>query len=237
MKAIFDTFFYEPLYNILVLLVGIIPGGNLGVAVVLLTVLVKFVLFPLSQKSVKTQAKMREIEPELKKIKERHKNNQQEQAKATMELYKKYGVNPFSGCLLMLIQLPVIFALYFVFLNGAKINADILYSFVSVPKDVSMFFLGIDLAQKSLVFALLAGITQYYQLALSIPPAPKYEPGKQLSFQEEFSRNMNSQMKYVFPALLFFISYTLSSAIALYFIVSNVFAIGQELYVRKKAKI
>jgi YidC/Oxa1 family membrane protein insertase len=237
MKQIFDTFFYEPLYNILVFLVGVIPGGNLGVAVIILTVLVKFVLFPLSQKSVKTQAKMREIEPELKKIKEKHKNNQQEQAKATMELYKKYGVNPFSGCLLMLIQLPVIFALYFVFLNGAKINADILYSFVSVPKDISMFFLGIDLAQKSLLFAFLAGITQYYQLALSIPPVQKYEPGKQLSFQEEFSRNMNSQMKYVFPALLFFISYTLSSAIALYFIVSNLFAVGQELYVRKKAKI
>jgi len=237
MKAFFDLFFYQPMYNALVFLVDIIPGGNIGIAVIILTVLVKFILFPLSQKSVSTQARMREIEPELKKIKEKHKDNQQEQARQTMEIYKKHGINPFSGCLLLLIQLPVIFALYFVFLKGFVFDPKLLYSFVSLPVNIDILFFGIDLAKKSLFLAVLAGVTQYAQLALSIPPVKPLDPNAKLSFQEEFSRNMSTQMKYIFPFLVFFISYSLSSALALYWVVSNLFAVGQELHVRKTAKI
>lgn len=237
MKFFFDTFFYNPMYNVLVFLVGVIPGGNIGVAVILLTLLVKFLLFPLSQKSIKTQVKMREIDPELRKIKELHKDNQQEQALKTMELYKKHGVNPFSGCLLLIIQLPVIFALYYVFFNGLKFDQNILYSFISLPTSVGMNFLGMDLAKKSLILAFIAAVSQYYQLVLSIPkPAPKTNNGP-VSFQDEFARNMSTQMKYVFPVMVFFISYSISSAIALYWVVSNLFAIGQELYVRRRLKI
>jgi len=176
------------------------------------------------------------LTPELKKIKERHKDNQQEQARLTMELYKKEGVNPFSGCLTLLIQLPIIFALYYVFLSGIKFDPKLLYSFISLPQTIGTFFLGINLAQKSMILAFLAGVTQYFQLKLSMPAPTKREEGVTLSFQEELTRNMNVQMKYIFPFLVFFIAYSFSSAIALYWLVSNLFAIGQELYVKKLMK-
>jgi len=236
MKTIFHTIFYQPMYNALVFLVDILPGGSVGLAVIILTLLVKFILFPLSQKSVMTQVKMRKIEPELKKIKELHKNNQQEMTKKTMELYKQEGVNPFSGCFLLLLQLPVIFALYYVFMAGLKFDSSILYSFVSLPVALNSVFLGIDLAKKSLILAILAGISQYYQIRLSLPALPQKTSKEPLSFQEEFAKNMNVQMKYIFPVLVIFISYSISSAIALYWIISNLFAIGQELYVRRKTK-
>jgi len=234
-QSFFHTVFYVPMYNILVFLVDSIPGGNIGLAVVILTILVKLALFPLSQKSVTTQAKMRKIEPEMKAIKEKYKN-QQEQAQKVMELYKTHNLNPFSGCFLILLQLPVIFALYYVFLNGFKFDAKILYSFVHLPLSVDSYFLGINLLEKSVVLAAIAGISQYYQLRFAMPAITPREQGKTLSFQEEFTRNMSVQMKYIFPVMVFFISYTISSAIALYWIVSNVFAILQELYVRKLAE-
>lgn len=235
MKQLFNTFFYDPMYNALVFLVGVLPGESVGLAVIILTLIVKFILFPLAHKSTTTQARMRAIEPHIKKIKEKHKDNQQAQAKATMELYKEHGVNPFSGCFLMLLQLPVIFALYFVFFDGLKFNQDILYSFVSLPEHMNMVFLGTNLAGKSIPFAFLAAVTQYFQIKLSVPTPAKAVEGVTPSFQEEFSRSMAVQMKYIFPVLVFFIAYSISSAVALYWVVSNAFSICHELYVKKKA--
>ncbi|MFA6190686.1 MAG: YidC/Oxa1 family membrane protein insertase [Candidatus Staskawiczbacteria bacterium] len=232
MQNIFHTFFYLPMFNFLVFLVDILPGGNIGLAVIILTILIKLILFPLSQKSIATQVKMRKIEPEMKKIKEKHKD-QKEQAQKIMELYKEHKLNPFSGCFLMLLQLPVIFALYYVFLQGFKFDAVVLYSFVHIPETANTYFLGINLLGKSVVLALIAGASQYYQLRLAMPAVVPTEKGKEPTFQEEFTRNMTLQMKYIFPVMVFFIAYTISSAIALYWIVSNLFAIAQELYVRK----
>ena len=153
-SQIWNLVLYKPLLNILALLVSIIPGGDLGVAVVILTILVKIALFPLSQRSIKNQAKMKLLEPELNKIKTSGANKE-EQARQTMELYKKHKTNPFSGCLLVLIQLPIIFALYYVFLKGIKFDASAMYSFVSVPQNVSMNFLGfLDISGKSLILAI-----------------------------------------------------------------------------------
>lgn len=224
------------MYNLLVFLVDILPGGNIGLAVIILTILIKLVLFPLSQKSIATQVKMRKIEPEMKRIKENHKD-QKEQAQKIMELYKEHKLNPFSGCFLMLLQLPVIFALYYVFLQGFKFDTVVLYPFVHLPGTVNSYFLGINLFGKSVVLALIAGASQYYQLRFAMPVVAPTEKGKDLTFQEEFTRNMTLQMKYIFPVMVFFIAYTISSAIALYWIVSNLFAIAQELYVRKTVKV
>lgn len=235
MKQLFNTLFYDPMYNALVFLVGVLPGESVGLAVVILTLLVKFILFPLAHKSTTTQARMRAIEPHIKKIKEKHKDDQQAQARATMELYKEHGVNPFSGCFLMLLQMPVIFALYFVFFDGMKFNQDILYSFITLPEHMNMIFLWTDLVGKSIPFAFVAAVTQYFQIKLSVPAPAKAVEGVTPSFQEEFSRSMAVQMKYIFPVLVFFIAYTISSAVALYWIVSNVFSICHELYVKKKA--
>ncbi len=236
MKGIFDTFFYEPIYNTLVFLIDIIPGGNVGVAIILLTIGVRTVLLPLSHKSVVSQAKMRAIAPHVEKIKEKHKDDKQEQARKTMELYKEHGVNPFSGCLLVLVQLPVIFALYFVFFKGLPtLNTEILYSFINVPTTMSMVFLGILLSGKSIILALLAGITQYYQIKLSIPPMAPAEKDAKPSFKNDFARSFNLQIRYILPFVVFGISYTISAAVALYWATSNLFSVGHELYVKRKA--
>ena len=129
----FNTFLYEPLYNTLIFLIGVLPGHSVGLAIILLTIGVKLFILPLTHKSTKSQAKMKKIEPEAQKLRDKHKNNKQEQAKQIMELYKKHGVNPFSSCLLMLVQFPIIIALYWVFYKGFNGGVDptLLYSFVS----------------------------------------------------------------------------------------------------------
>ncbi|MHB1117971.1 MAG: YidC/Oxa1 family membrane protein insertase, partial [Minisyncoccota bacterium] len=138
-QGFFSTFFYQPLYNALVFLVSVVPGSNVGVSIILLTVGVRSVLLPFSHKSVVSQAKMREIAPHIEKLKEKHKDDKQEQARKMMELYREYGINPFSGLLLLIIQLPIIFALYFVFFKGLPhLNEGHLYSFVHLPETVNM---------------------------------------------------------------------------------------------------
>ena len=129
----FNTFLYKPFYNAFTFLIGVLPGHSVGLAIIIFTLTVKFAIFPLTHKSTKSQAKMKKIEPEAQKLRDKHKNNKQEQSKQIMELYKKHGVNPFSSCLLMIIQLPVILALYWVFYKGFNggVEPTLLYSFVS----------------------------------------------------------------------------------------------------------
>ncbi len=239
-SQIFHSVFYQPLYNGLVFLISVIPGADVGLAVIILTLLVKIIILPLSHRSVASQAKMRSIEPEIKKVKEQHKDKQ-EQARQVMDLYKKHGVNPLSGCFLMLIQLPVIFALYWVFLKGLAHNIDqtLLYSFVAAPEHINTHFLGlVDMSKKNIVLAALAGISQYFQMKFSMPPIPNNNGEKKkgdLSFKDEFTKNMNLQMRYMLPGIVFFVAYSISSAVALYWLVSNLFSIGHELIVKRKA--
>lgn len=236
-SGIFSTFFYQPIYNGLVFLISAIPGGNVGVAIILLTIGVRTILFPLSHKSVVSQAKMRAIAPHIEKLKEKHKDDKQEQARKTMELYKEHGINPFSGCLFVLIQLPVIFALYFVFFKGLpSLNADILYSFVHHPEAMSMVFLGITLSSKSFILAAIAAITQYFQIKLSMPEVAPLKEGATPSFKDDFSRSLNTQMRFMLPIIVFGVSYSISAAIALYWTTSNLFSIAQELYVKRSFK-
>ncbi len=237
MKEAFNTVLYEPTYNALVYLVSVLPNGDVGLAVVILTLAVKLFLFPLAQKSIRAQRKMRELEPKLKALKEKYKDNREKQALLMMELYKTEGINPFSGIFLILIQLPIILALYFVFLHlSTSFDTTLLYSSMSVPETVNFKFLGfIDITAKSALLALCAAATQYFQIKLSMPATPPPpSPGETQTFQEEFARNMGTQMRYVFPVMVFGISYTLSSVIALYWTVSNLFMIGQELWGRRK---
>jgi YidC/Oxa1 family membrane protein insertase len=230
---IWNTVLYHPLINALGFLVSIVPGGDVGLAVVILTILVKVVLFPLSQKSIESQAQMSLLAPELNKIKASGASKE-EQARLTFDLYKKNKTNPFSGCLLVLIQIPIIFALYYVFWKGINFDSGILYSFVHVPEKINMVFLGIlDISGKSLFLAVLAGVSQYLQAHFMPKPAPS-APGVSGSFAESFSKSMHVQMKYIFPFIVAFIAYSISGAVALYWITSNIFAVGQQIYFNKK---
>ena len=226
---------YGPLLNALAFLVSIIPGGDVGVAVIILTLFVKTALFPLSQRSVESQIKMNLLAPELKKIKDGGKSKE-EQAKQTFELYKQHRTNPFSGCLLVLIQIPIIFALYYVFLKGLNFQGEPLYSFIRVPEHVNMIFLGVlDISQKSLVLAILAGASQYFQAHFM--PKPAVVSKGATSFQENFTKSMHTQMKYIFPFIVAFIAYRVSGAVALYWVASNIFSIGQQIYANRKRKL
>ena len=232
LSNIWNTVLYDPLINALAFLVSIVPGGDVGLAIIILTILVKLILFPLSQKSIEGQAEINILAPELNKIKTSGASKE-EQAKQTFELYKKHNVNPFSGCLLVLIQIPIIFALYYVFYKGINFQSDLLYSFIHVPEHVNMIFLGIiDLSKKSLTLAILAGISQYLQAYFMPKPIPTANSAG--SFGETFSKSMQMQMKYVFPFIIAFIAYSISGAVALYWIASNLFMVGQQIYVQKE---
>lgn len=232
----YSTLIFNPLYNVLVYLVGIIPGGDIGIAVIILTILLRIVLLPLAQKAQKTQAAMRVLQPELDRIKKEHKDNPQAQMQAMSKLYKEAGVNPFASIGLLLIQLPILIGLYHVFSWGNLMAVDmsLLYSFVTLPAVVGTNFLGlIDMYGKSLVLALLAGVTQY-AMAHVTPALPISE---EKSFANDFAKSMQMQMKYVFPALIAVVAYTTSSAIALYLIVSNLATVAQEVYNKRSKAI
>jgi YidC/Oxa1 family membrane protein insertase len=234
----FNAVLYKPLYNLFIGFIGSFPWIDAGIVVILFTLLIKLVLFPLSQKSVRSQIEMKKIQPEIDEIKLKYKDNKQEQALKTMALYKEKKINPFSGIFLTLIQLPILIALYMVFYKGGltNINTEILYSFVPVPDQINKFFLGLfDITQKNTILAVVVALGQYLQIKFTMPSIKKVEGAKKdSSFQGELAKSMNMQMKYVMPVFMFFIARSFASLVSLYLITSSVFAIGQEIYMRKK---
>mgnify|MGYP006295253963 CR=1 FL=1 len=238
--TVFNAIIFQPLYNGLIFLMDILPvWADAGVAVILFTVIIKLILFPLSRTSVSTQLKMKELQPKIQNLKERFKDDRQKQAEEMMKVYKEHNLNPFSGFLLILIQLPIIIALYWVFLRSGlpEINTDLLYSFVPVPGQVDMNFLGlVNIADKSYILALLAAVTSFFQIRFSMPNLPESSSDTKRSFKDDLARSMRIQMKYVFPIVIFFVAYSISGAVALYWTTSNMFTIGQELVIRKQIR-
>ncbi len=237
MFSFFKITIYKPLYNGLVFLIDSFPFMNAGFAVIVFTVIIKLLLFPLSKKAVKTQIGMKALQPKMDELKEKYKDNQQEYARKILELYKENDINPFSTLLLTIIQIPIIISLYYVFLKGfPSIDAGFLYSFVKMPENLNMSFFWIEsISNKSHILAILAAVSSFFQMRYSIPPhTPKGKPGE--SFKDDLARSMNIQMRYVFPVIVYFIAYSISGVIALYWITSNLFTIGQELYIRKHLK-
>jgi YidC/Oxa1 family membrane protein insertase len=191
-------------------------------------------------KAARTQLAMRLIEPELKAIQEKFKGKREEIARATMEAYRNAGVNPFSSIVLLFIQIPIVIALYFSVSRGGGvplpgINEALLYHFVHVPDAASTMFLGfVDIVSRNLPLALLAGATQFIQTSIVMPKPKAREEGAAPDFKDDLARSMHLQMRYVMPVVIFFVAYTVNAAIALYFTVSNVIAIVQELIIRKR---
>jgi len=245
-KGFFSTILYEPIYNGLIFLIDIIPGGNVGLAVILITLAVKFILVPLSIKSVRTQQTMKQVKPRIDEIKEKHGDDKEKQAQKMMEAYAEYNVNPFAGILISIIQFLIIFALYYVFLNGSlpEVNTDIIYSFVQIPEMINMTFLGTDLVKSSFILAAIAGASQYLQTWISnklTPDKPKStDTSKEKksadgpkSFIDEFKETIGGKFTYILPGIVFVFSYTLPAVIAVYWATSNLFQALQTVYVNK----
>ncbi len=241
MTSLYHNIIYVPLYNGLVFLIGILPSwAGVGFAIILFTIIVKFILYPLSKSTLKTQLKMKVIEPKMKAIREKHKGDNQAMSMATLQMYKEEGVNPFVSffsLFLILIQLPILFALYRIFYLGGlpNVHTDLLYSFVTVPSVVSMSFLGINIAGKSLILALGAGAAQFFQMRYSFaqngPVAPT-APGAAPDMAATMA-SMQTQMKYIFPIMMVIIGYTVNAGIAIYLITSSLFMLAQEIIMRR----
>jgi YidC/Oxa1 family membrane protein insertase len=231
-SAVFNEIFFRPLFNVLVFLTGILPWHDLGLAVILLTVGARFLIFPLTHRAAKTQNQMKILEPELKKIKNEIKDRE-EQARLTMELYKKHGINPFSSVFFTFLQLPILIALYLVFRENLISNAGHLYSFISFPAAIHTNFLGfIELSRPSVFLAVLAGISQFFQMKLAQPPKNPVEKKE----TPDFARLLGLQMTYFMPVFLIIIALRFPAAVSLYWTTVSLFAIVHEGIVRKKAK-
>ena len=236
-SSFFNAVFYNPIYNLLVALMAAIPGGDVGIAVIILTLFVRLVLLPFSLSAARTQRAMRLLEPKLAELREKHKDNKEEQAVKTLELYRTERVNPFASILTVFIQIPVLLALFWVFYYEpfATLDTVRLYAFTPTPDVVQGSLFGlIPMAEKSIVLALLAGVTQYLQAMFALSRAP-HPTGT--GMQADFNRVMTLQMRYVFPILIAVIAYTTSAAIALYFVTTNIAGALQEWYVRKKIAV
>lgn len=238
----FNTFFVNPLYNAFVALLDVIPHTDAGVGVVLFTVIVSLFLYPISKKALATQLHMKQHEAELREIKERFSSNKEEQARRMMSFYKEKGINPFASLFLILIQLPIIIALYFVFARSGLpiIDTARLYSFISAPAQVDMTFLGlVDIAHKSFILAFIAALAQFIQGWYSPAFAEAGKNKKNLqnkpSFEESFAASMRFQTRYFLPGVIFLISYQYSGVIALYFTTRSLFMFFQELIMRKQS--
>lgn len=241
---IWGTFFYQPIYNLLIYVVSNIPGYNLGFAIIILTIIIRLILFIPQQRALQSQRKLQEIQPRIKKLQEQYKNNQQMLAQQTFALYKEYKVNPFGSCLPLLIQLPILIALFFVIQNG--LNPDNVFLLYQPLKnfDVSLInvnFLGIlNLTQNEIyVLPLTVAALQFIQMKLSTAgrkTKKKEHPAKEGKEKEkkggkaemEMATNM---MTYFLPVMIALFTASTPSGVGLYWGVSTLFGIGQQLYV------
>ena len=234
MSTIFHLIFYNPLYNLLVWLSVVLPGHSFGLAVIALTLVVKFLLLPLSRKASLTQRAMNELEIPLAKLKEQHKDNREEQARQIMALYKSRGVNPLASLWIVVIQIPIVLALFWIVRQGVTINHDILYSFIAPPTVVDPKLFIFDLTERNYFLAILTGVTQWVQMYFALPklvPNPN-EKGVS-SFKNDFAKTMHFQMRYVMPVFVVVAASSLPSAVAVYWITSNIFATVQELWMKQ----
>ncbi len=236
---------FRPLLNLLVYLYDVLPGADIGVAIIVLTLIVKFALLPLSRQSIKSQKALQDLQPQLENIKTKYKNDKEKQSKELMQFYKKNKVNPFSSCLPLLVQLPILLALYRVFREGLSNPEELsfLYSFVPHPGVIDpMSFGAFDLSQPSLMLAIFAGAFQFVQSWMMIRKRKEDNKDKKLNKKkprspEQMTSAMTTQMTYIMPILTVFIAMSLPAGLAFYWITVTIFSIIQQwhiLYGKKK---
>src|SRR3989344_8325465 len=195
MVQLYNLILYQPLFNLLIFLYNLIPWHDLGIAIIILTVIIKLVLYPFSQQSLKSQRALTELQPKLDALKKQYKNDKEKLAKEMMALYKTEKVNPLSSCLPLLIQLPFLIAVFHVFRTGVdSASLEMLYSFVPNPGSLNPVSFGIiNLAQPNLILAVLTGAAQFWQSKMLITKRPPKAPGAK---DEDMMALMNKQMVY-----------------------------------------
>lgn len=227
---LFNEIFFKPLFNGLVFLYNIIPYHDMGLSIIVLTLVIRFVLWPLNSKSIKNQKILAVIQPKIDEVRNRLKNNKEAQAKELMKLYSDNKINPLSGFLPILIQIPIIIALYRVFLASGHVDASYLYSFISMPGAVQTVFLGIfDLTKRSVLLAILAGALQYFQTKMILTGTKGA-----IKSGSDFSRMMSQQMLYFGPVISVVIFWSLPAALPLYWTVVTLVTLFQQYLIQNE---
>lgn len=225
---LFNEIFYKPLFNGLIFLYNIIPNHDMGVSIIILTIFIRLVLWPLTNKGIRSQKALAALQPKIEELKKKFKDNKEAQAKALMALYSENKINPLAGILPLLLQIPIIFALWRVFLNSTGSDFSLLYSFVDTPDKIQTVFLGLfDLTKRSMLLAIIAGILQYFQTKMIMPSFAKATEGKP-SGSTDFGQIMSKQMLYFGPIISVVIFWTLPAALPLYWIVVTIATIFQQ---------
>lgn len=227
MIQFFKTIIFIPLYNLLVLIAGFVP--SLAASILFLTIIVRILLYPLNKRAFMSQKALKKIQPDLDRIKKENPD-QKIQAQKTMELYKEKGVHPFSGCLPVLIQLPIILSLYYVVLGGLHADSPYLYAGIKFPEQISNMFLGINLLEKSVVLGIFAGIIQHIQIRMS----PLHKKDEENKDENPLTRALKVQTMYILPAMVaVFGAFFVPAAISFYWAVSTALTILQEKIIAK----
>jgi len=231
---LFNEILYRPIFNVLVFLYNIIPGHDFGIAIILLTVVIRIILFPILYKSTKSRLALSALQPKIKEIQQKFKTKE-EQSRELMKTYKEHNVNPLSGCLPLVVQIVILFQLYKVLIAILKSSGlTVLYPFIHNPGTINPSFLGIvDLAVPNLVIVVLAAITQFISSKVMVklsPPMPQTENKKGINFQKA----LNKQMIYLGPILTILIGLRLPAGLSLYWLVSSALAVAQDYYFLNK---
>lgn len=235
----FDLVIYQPILNALLYLQKALPGHDMGLAIVLLTIGIKAIFYIPSLAAIRSSRQLQTLQPKLRALQEQYKNDKEGLAREQMKLYKESKVNPLSSCLPILVQLPFLYALYRVFFNGLQVDKEGLLAadqlkhvypalreyFSSTPLHTLTYF-GLDLAKKhNVILAILAAGSQFWQTKmLAAPKEPKTKEAK----DEAMTSALNKQATYLFPLLTLYIAYQFSSGLALYWLTSTVFTIAQQ---------
>ncbi|MDP3792892.1 MAG: YidC/Oxa1 family membrane protein insertase [bacterium] len=234
MMELYNELLYEPLLNAVVFLYNVLPGNDFGLAVIVLTIIIRLIFFPLTVKTILSQRALSKINPQMKAIKDKFKNNAQAQSAAIMKLYKDNKVNPLSGCLPLLIQLPILLALYHAFSAGFKPeNFNLVYSFISKPDQINPISFGfLDITSRSMSLAIITGIFQFVQLKQNqnlMQSNSADNPQKEM-------QALNKQMLYFFPVMIIIIGWNLPAGLLLYWVATTLFSMGEQAYIRVRYK-
>ena len=233
MGYLFQIIFYQPILNLLIFLYNTISFHDLGVAIILLTIAVRALLWPLSNKSIRQQKALQELQPKINALKEKFKDNKQQMSLAMMQIYKDNKINPFSSCLPLLLQLPFLIAVFRVFRDGLNNKLGLVYSFIDKPEAINTLAFGfLNLSKTSLVLAVLAGLTQFWQAKMMFTKRPEIK--SEGSKDEDMAAIMNKQMMYFMPILTIFIGMSLPAGLTLYWFVVTLITVFQQLYLFKK---
>lgn len=241
---IFTTILLQPILNLLVWLYNVLPGHDIGFAIIVVTFIVKLILYPLTQTQLKQQRALQELQPKIEEIRTRLATDKEAQARELMALYSKEKVNPAASCLPLIIQLPVFIALYralSIGLGSATFD-NLLYSFVDHPQFINTKFLGIlDLTHPSYVLAILAAVVQFLQTrqmlkppAGAVTPPPAEVADKPAARDEGMAAMMNKQMTYMMPVLTAIIGFSLPGGLSLYWLTMSLLTVLQQEWLKRK---